>query len=336
METSASKRKTKSDLQSTFLTSIKRQLPGHLSLSDELAELLHISRDSAYRRIRKETILSLDEVKTLCQRFNVSFDSLMAQECGHLSFAINAEYGPGHSLKSWLESIHEQLNSMKSIPDATMIWNSKDLPILHYFQFPKLTAFKFYWWMNLVHGEVAIGKYDERLIGADLLSIAERIWKQYSHISSTIVVSREMINTTLRQLEYAYDSGFLTQEQSLELCDSLEVLVRNLEDQARQGIKHDDPQLTIGKLDVYLNELMIGDNTILFKTGDHRTSFVTYHNFNVMSTTNDSFCSQTEHYMSVMIQKGVLISRVSERERARFFNRIQRQIEDTRVVIKGL
>lgn len=42
------------ELQQHFFDHIKERLPTHLSLVDEVAELLSISNDSAYRRIRGE------------------------------------------------------------------------------------------------------------------------------------------------------------------------------------------------------------------------------------------------------------------------------------------
>ena len=64
-------------IQSVFLEQIRAKLAPNLSFSDELAEILSISRDSAYRRIRGETVLSLDEAKILCNRYDVSLDGLL-------------------------------------------------------------------------------------------------------------------------------------------------------------------------------------------------------------------------------------------------------------------
>ena len=57
------------NIQTDFLNQMRNKLPGNASFADELAELLNVSRDSAYRRIRGETVLSLDEVKKLLTIF---------------------------------------------------------------------------------------------------------------------------------------------------------------------------------------------------------------------------------------------------------------------------
>lgn len=337
METQSTpiRRTSKSDIQSSFLTSIRSRLPKHVSLPDEMAELLSISRDSAYRRIREETILSLDEVKVLCERYNVSIDQLMGRDSGRVSFEFKAQFGPGISLKSWLESIHSHLKALAAKPDAQITWHSKDLPIFHYFHFPRLAAFKFYWWMNLANDDFSDRKYDERLIGAELTSLGERIWNQYARIPSTEIVSRELINTTLRQIEYAHDGGLLSPTQAIELCNECSEMVNHLEQQTHLGLKGQDNEPGCGRFEVYLNELMTGDNTLLLQAGDERTVYVTCTNFNILSTNHASFCRQTGHFMQAMVRKGMLISKVAERERIKFFNRIRREVEQTLASLRG-
>lgn len=63
--------------QDILFQRIKEILPQHDSLVDTISEILHISSDSAYRRIRGETPLVLDEARILCQHFNLSLDQLL-------------------------------------------------------------------------------------------------------------------------------------------------------------------------------------------------------------------------------------------------------------------
>lgn len=323
------------DIQSTFLNSIRNLLPTHLSLPDELAELLNISRDSAYRRIRRETILSLDEVRILCSRYNVSLDTLMEKTSGRVSFEPKAKYGPGISLKSWLESIYSCLKMIEAAPGGNMVWHSKELPIFHYFRHPRLSAFKFYWWINLLSGESSHEKYNEEFVGLDLIRLGERTWDLYSRLSSTEIISSGMISTTLRQIEYAYESGLLSRELAVNLCQDCSDMISEVNRQASEGIKSDDHTRQPGKVAFYINDLLIGDNTLLFQADDKQVVFVTYNNFNIMSTNNDSFCRETEHFMKAMIRKGILISQVAERERSKLFNKLHQQIDDTRVLLKA-
>src|SRR5678809_812493 len=56
---------------------IKELLPPSASLTDAVSEILHVSSDSAYRRIRNETPLVLEEAKQLCEHFHLSLDQVL-------------------------------------------------------------------------------------------------------------------------------------------------------------------------------------------------------------------------------------------------------------------
>ena len=55
-----------SELQIQIFQHIKAKLPSHISLVDELAQVMDVSTDSAYRRIRGEKPISLEEIFFSC------------------------------------------------------------------------------------------------------------------------------------------------------------------------------------------------------------------------------------------------------------------------------
>ncbi|HET6225931.1 MAG TPA: helix-turn-helix domain-containing protein [Bacteroidia bacterium] len=71
------KKKSEDLAQIAFIQLIKNSLPSNISLVDELSDLLKISSDSAYRRIRGESALSIEEITVLCKHFKLSFDSFI-------------------------------------------------------------------------------------------------------------------------------------------------------------------------------------------------------------------------------------------------------------------
>ncbi|HNJ27903.1 MAG TPA: helix-turn-helix domain-containing protein, partial [Ferruginibacter sp.] len=63
--------------QLQFFQHIRSILPEHISLVDEIAGLLDISNDSAYRRIRGEKQISLDEMQKLSVHYKISIDQFL-------------------------------------------------------------------------------------------------------------------------------------------------------------------------------------------------------------------------------------------------------------------
>ncbi len=90
------------------------------------------------------------------------------------------------------------------------------------------------------------------------------------------------------------------------LCDDCVSLLNTIRKQAELGSKkivNGNP--SAGKFELYLNEVLIGDNTVLFKMGDKRVTYITHNNFNILTTSQESFCRLTETHMINMMNKSI-------------------------------
>ena len=65
------------EIQQQLFQQIKYKLPASASVVDEVAKLLNISSDSAYRRMRGEKQITFEELCALCGNYQVSLDQLM-------------------------------------------------------------------------------------------------------------------------------------------------------------------------------------------------------------------------------------------------------------------
>ena len=77
------------ELQQLFFQHIKSRIPQHVSLVDEMADLLGISNDSAYRRIRGDKQISLQEAQLICKHYQLSLDQLLGLESNSFTFYGN-------------------------------------------------------------------------------------------------------------------------------------------------------------------------------------------------------------------------------------------------------
>src|SRR6185295_9707990 len=66
-----------SELQQQLFTYLKEHIPPHISLVDELCDLLDLGQDSVYRRIRGEKPITLSELKRICEHYHLSIDQLL-------------------------------------------------------------------------------------------------------------------------------------------------------------------------------------------------------------------------------------------------------------------
>ena len=218
--------------------------------------------------------------------------------------------------------------------EKELIYNAKDLAPFHFFQYPQLSAFKMYFWKKAFAKDTKFssGKYHSGLVGNELIAIGQKIWEEYAAIPSTEIVSVEVLNVMLRNIEFAHECGmFENPEEGLQLCEVCLTLVDTMRKQAEMGKKGvDASDQNGGKFELYHNEILIGDNTILFKMGDRRVTNIIANNFDILDTNQESFCKLTESFMNNLISKSTLISHNAQKERIKFFNKLEDKIRETK------
>jgi transcriptional regulator with XRE-family HTH domain len=320
-----------SSIQSVFLEQIRQILPKNLSFPDELAEVLNVSRDSVYRRIRGETILSLEEVKKLCTHYKISLDGLLAPSSEIISFRKRRIDPENFTLEKWLNSILADLERIEPFEDKEVIYSAKDIPPPYYFKFPGLTQFKLFFWLKSYqrHPKFDVMRYDPGMVSQQLIEISKKIWNKYSVIPTSEIWSDETFNVTVRQVQFYYENGFISLAEARSLIDEYLAMVQEIRNYAAQGAKSDR-----GVFKLYYNEFLLTDTTYLFKIGDQRIASITYNTLNLLTTTQESFCRETEDFLNNVINKSTLISTVGERERNKFFNQMEKRIVERRDYLK--
>ena len=318
------------NIQASFLGQIRLKLPANIAFAEELADLLNISRDSAYRRIRGETLLSIEEVTLLSNKFGISLDALLAQTSETVMFHVRQVSTTGFTFEKYLESIKGNLETINSFPDKELVYCAKDIPIFYYFPYPELAAFKMFFWMKTVlrYPELENKKFSSSHVSGVLKGIGDKIWSLYAKIPSTEIWSDETIIVVIKQLQFYLECGLFEDSKSYKvILGQLNDMIGNIRHFAEIGSKSTKPGEQGGAFSLYKNEILIADNSIFFKMSDKRVAFLTYNTFNILSTSDPSFCRSTEDHLANLINKSSLISSSAEKERSKFFNRMEKEIK---------
>jgi len=321
-------------IQQQFLIQIKEKLDPNISFVDELAEDLNISNDSAYRRIRGETNLALDELQKLSTKYQISLDTLFDLSHDSVLFKFRALDHDNFNFNHYLDSIVDDLKKLQSFPEKEIIYAAKDIPIFYYCPFRELASFKIFFWSKII---LKFPEFENKLFSFDeipdsMISAARKIWKLYLPIPSLEVWSMETINVTLKQIDYYSESGlFNRKEDKVVLLDQMSQLVDHVQKQAELGYKFDVGSETVGQENnfrLYYNEVTISDNTILFKMGDKYRANIMSNVLSILTTMNDDFCKKAHLIIENIIKSSTLISLSAAKERNKFFQTLRSKIEE--------
>lgn len=319
--------------QIRFFQHIKSILPANVSFVDEIADLLEISNDSAYRRIRADKPISFEELQKLCVKYKVSLDQFLNLQSDAFIFTGKLGDEVNFYFENWLQEVLKQYSIISSFEKKHIYFLIKDLPFNLHFQIPELAAFKFFVWMQCFSGyQVAKGikfafdypRFEEHN------AIAQKIVHVYNTIPTTEIWNTEAINTTIRQIEYYHEAGGLVSiEQAHILFDKLEQLVNHIEKEAELGLKFrigEQPNSAAAEYRLFNNELIIGDNSVLAELGDMRVTFLNHSFMHFIGTRDQAFNTAMFNNLNNIMQKSTLISSRDERERIQFFNRLREEM----------
>jgi hypothetical protein len=323
-------------LQSVFVQKLKEYIPNNVALVDEMADILQISTDSAYRRIRCETELSIDEVFKITTKYNISVDSIFSNLTDNVTFEYTKLTDSADNFEKYLSRILNHLKLMNTFEDRKLFYVAEEVPLFHSFFSRKFIEFKLFYWQRSVLNvpDYQGKKFEFGFVPENLIQIASQCSEEYRKMPSVEIWTNETILTATKQLEFYFESGvFKNKSDALEILEEIRAMVQFVEQSAEKGRK--EISSPVENYQLYNSEVVLGTNCIYAKMPNVNYAYISFNTLNSLTTNNHEFCDETEHWMRNIIKKSTLISGVAEKERYRFFSSMYKNIDSCQNKIKS-
>lgn len=322
--------------QISFLKKISDLSINRYSFSQELASLLDISLDSAYRRIRGETRLSIDEIILICSHYNISFDEFNNINQGTVTFRFVSLLGTAQKLSKeeqfniyadYLQSILEDLKYLQQEKNSNIIYAATDIPLFHLFKYPKLTIFKNFMWLILQEKNIDQKiSFDQFKFPTSIQKVMENISETYNSIPSIEIWSSNTTETLINYIELYYDSGYFQHKNdAIALLSEYETLLSAISNSM-------DASGTTQKrtFELYLSDTKIENDLILGKQLNNEFSYIRFHIVNSLRTMNPIFCNEVNIFLENLIESSALVSGIAKKQRFQFFKKAQVKINQVK------
>lgn len=327
-----------SEIQQSFFSHIKEGLPRHLNLVDQLCDLLNLSSDSVYRRIRGEKPVSLSELKLICTKYNLSLDQLLQLQTDTVVFRASDLHKKVFPFKDVLANMVKQFTYMNSFKEKQIWYLCKDMPFWTFFLFPDLGAFKSFFWAKTIHNDPEFqGKQfslNECLL-EEYVSMGKQINKLYNQIPGVELWNVESINSTISQIKFYIESGAFKNKGDIEtVISAFDKTIDHIGKQAEAGYKFEPGTSDLSyraTQELYVNEVVIGSNTILAALNQSKVAYIPYNVFSFLHTNDATFCESILHGIDILRSKSTLISCTGEKERSKFINTLKQRVDALRL-----
>lgn len=318
-------------IQNLFFLKLKEVLPGSIAMAEEIADLLNVSVDSAYRRMRGETELTIEEAYTLTQKYPISVDEVFGNLNNRVTFSYTKLTDSKDNFKKYLQDLASQLKLLANAQNKKLYYVAEEIPIFYSFFSKKLTQFKLFYWQRSVLNlqEFQNEKFKFDLVDSELVNIANNCFEEYLKIPSVEIWTTETVQTGIKQIQFYYESGIINKTQAFEILSEYKLMIEFVFANATDARKNkSDKEETFF---FYCSEVVLGTNCIYVLYDNAKISYISFNTMNSLATGNPQFCEETEHWLKNLEKKSTLISGVSEKLRYKFFttmlNTINTQLE---------
>jgi hypothetical protein len=310
---------------------LKSILPDGTNTALAVSDLLSVSKEGAYRRLRGDTSFTLDELMVLRKKIGISIDEL-TEGTENVSFSFKPLYDKPLELEEYFKDIQVRFKKLSHIKN-TMTYNvCEDLPFFRQFGYQALACFKLFYWKHsiLLDPNFTLQKFNLDSIPMTTLNDAAQMNYLYTNIPSTEIWTNRTVKNTLKQIEYFYDCGFFEDEVALHhVYLSIINLLDDLMNEARLAVKLDDNSNPRGKFTLHICELSLDNNSIYLETHEPKYLATGFNGFNSLHTLDSRLLGEYKKWLTAMISKSTTISGQAERIRHDFYSHNMEVIKDS-------
>ncbi len=326
-----------SELQSYIFESLKPYFKNQAEVVSALKDLIHLTQDGVYRRLRGESYLTLDEIEKIAIKYKISLDAHVFRNTDIVSFQFNPFVKTIRTYDDYMNELYNAVKPLSQLKALKLKCAASELPLFYFLSSPQLFAFKMFVFARSVWNfdNIKKEKFSISLISQKTQEKANAIWDTYKVQNTIEMWDLNILDSTLNQIEhYFLTNVFLNRTDALELCDSLLELITDLETMVSEGKKSRAENVPEDSFILYHNEIIHTNNTILIESDSHKIVYSTFVSPDFMRTTDRRVVEYKQKWFNDIISNSTQISKQGEKIRNYFFGYLYKKIAHLKQKIK--
>ncbi|NVO08914.1 MAG: hypothetical protein HXX16_03035 [Bacteroidales bacterium] len=307
--------------QVDFINTIKTRLKPSESLVHEMADLLGLSLDSTYRRIRGEKKLTYDEIYFLCERYNLSFDDINCINGKSNVFSpTSSTRNKTENIKSILYNINSELEQIRHKSDKLVISTCNEIPFFRLFKYPRLTAFIISEWVDDEFNECNLEETTKDILVLDneIRELTVNIAKLYNTTPSIEIWKPYIVDFFVKSIE---NYGNI-ESRRIPICYELLEDLMNLLDDVKFSIGTPNMSNEFNSnFKFYFNEFNFNSNYIYFYSGAYKVVYLKTFETNFISSTSPDITTEAECCLQNLTNKSTQFKNIKQQRCSLFFKK---------------
>lgn len=309
---------------------IKQKLPNNISFTGEIADVLDISYDAAYRRLSRKTTLSFEEALKLSRHFKISLNTIHCLEEEVIPVLKQSSINSKDELAGFFMNMTKTVSLFIKYSDAEFLYAVKDIPLYYIPTNTLYGKFRLYFFYS-IYSNKELTNFKEFSLTSDIIYDSICFKNSFRKLNGIEIWNDTTINSSLYQIYYFYNIKMVSKEEAIQLCVELKKLIEKVEIQAINEVWD---EVSDQKYQMYYNKLINLNNTIFLKSKKTKTILVPYTSMSYLSVDDERTGEEIEKHFDKKLQFSKKISGDAEIDRQLFFASMYEKIDQLKKQIE--
>ncbi|MFV0330759.1 MAG: helix-turn-helix domain-containing protein [Dysgonomonas sp.] len=314
-------------LNDVIVSIIRSYIPENVNPVHILTEVLNLSKESVYRRMRGKIPFSFAEVIEISRYFGFSVEEIVNRKYSYFQ-----QVGNENNRTGWLDiditscqlfsgNVELYKNLQKAKNSNTFIASTR-IPVFFTMSFDRITTFYLYKMTHQLMDVPLDFHFSDFEVNQDAASLRQQFIYYYSRIKNlTILIDKNCFQNIINEINYFYERKLLSIEDRAIIKNELFLVLDLLEQVARKGYNDCDT-----KVDLFVSSIGVEANYAYYQFDNNTLSYSWTYGFNNITANNDVNTTDIyQKWFDSLKKYSTYITRCNHKQSAEFM-KLQRNI----------
>ncbi|SBW02813.1 helix-turn-helix domain-containing protein [uncultured Dysgonomonas sp.] len=315
----------KNNTKSAVSHKLLRKIPSGIKPADYITNVLGLSKESVYRRLKGTIPFSFEEMLCLAANLDFSMDELF-KGFGDNRSAFNLQnnklIGNENGFVSTLKDHCDTMESIYKAESNQIIMSTNCILAVFTWAFDNLFKFCYYKWLHQF-GNTPLNFYFSDLnITEEITNLKNRAISYSTAPNIVLITDRNFLNNTIKEIKYYQERGLISYDETLVLKSELKTFVESFFRFSPYGISQRKNQY-----EIYLSSLNVENNTSYISYDNKFLSYYWMHSNSCVYTSDPKLCELQKDWLESLKKYSILISHSNQKMQAELYNEHLAQLE---------
>lgn len=310
-----------------YVKKILEAIPRNIKPVDYLMDVLEISRESVYRRLRCQVSFSFDEMAKLSSELNLSLDEIVSANIRDRAIFMhreNLELDPMNYLLSFLDIYHINMEEEIKVGKRRAIISINNLWLPFTVANENLFKFYYYKWMCHIYSTSPNYSFADVTFPEPIVELKKKIGPMQELLNNSVFIIDKLVYfNVMKDIQYYYRRKLVTKQELLLLKEDMTQIIDYTRKQLTMSVnKWGAAQY------IYLSNINIYSNSVYLEYDDKQKSIFYIYNMCPITTHDPNICQSHKQWLEALRKYSVMMSISNEELQVAFFNRQEKYLEN--------